>query len=111
MQTVNLNSAKWKPRFTYTKVVPFELPCKFQVVKFNAGKSIGNHYHLKTTEIYVVIDGVGTLFINDEPHHLKKNYIYLIEPKDTHRIIAKTKLLIAIFKPHEASNDIYRGLS
>ena len=109
MKQRDLNKEQFIKRFTYKKAIPFELPndTKFQVIQFEPNKIVPNHWHKKTLEIYLVLEGAGTLYINDAPYPLRTNLIYLIEPGNVHRIHSLTPLKIAIFKPLEVKDDIY----
>ena len=113
MQSTTLTSGDWRERFTYTKMVPFDLgQAVFQVVRFKPGDSISYHYHRWTLEVYMVTDGTGTLFIDGEDHAMRPGSMFLIEPLDAHAIVAgKNGIDIAIFKPCEYPDDIFWGRS
>jgi len=113
MKQAILSQLEWKDRFTYKKIVPFDLgQSKFQVIEFEPFKKIDVHYHLKTIEVFVLLLGSGTLGINGNLYPLNGDSIYLIEPKDAHSIMASGYgLKMAIFKPIEGGEeDIYWGI-
>lgn len=112
MKQAQISELKWKDRFTYKKIVPFDLgQAKFQIIKFEPKKEIKPHYHLKTIEVFMVIEGYGILKVNGKDYPLEGDFLYLIEPKDSHAIYTKgIGLTMAIFKPIEGGEeDIYWG--
>jgi len=109
MKEATLNTSEWQPRFTYSKIIPFAMPAgtQFQVIRFDRDDSVKPHHHIITEEVYYVLDGEGVLYINGVTYALKKDSMFYIEPYDSHAIDAKQGLIIIIFKPIEASDDIY----
>ena len=109
MKYVNLRDVKKTKRFVYEKRIPFDLEIgKFQVVYFEYDKPIKAHHHKITKEIFLILSGKGVIGINDNLYNAKYDDCFLIEPGDSHSIIAtSTELVIAIFKPIEAKDDIY----
>ena len=110
MQSASTYDGVWVDRFTYKKIVPFDLgDAVFQVVAFGKGDDIGDHYHALTTEVFMVVDGGGCITINGTPHYVSSGDMFLIEPYDAHAISTRNKLVIAIFKPKEYPEDIWWG--
>ncbi|MEQ9716543.1 MAG: cupin domain-containing protein [Candidatus Asgardarchaeia archaeon] len=58
------------------------------------------HYHLKTTEIYHIVDGNCTLILNGERISMNTNDTIIIYPKTIHQIKSKyVKVLVIAFPP------------
>ena len=113
MELLNLKEAIWKKRYTYLKVMGFQkyLPSgvTFEVVKFEPNSSVDPHYHLKTQEIYVVIEGSAVLSLDGVPQALDLNHIYFLPPRTTHALKTKEGITLAIFKPHAEKSDTHWG--
>lgn len=116
MRSTSLRKEQWLPRFTYYKIKPFDLgDAVFQVVRFDHGEQIADHYHEQTQEVFLVLAGKGRIVLNGTTHYAKRGDIFLIEPFDAHAIytdhdrVFSPRLTIAIFKPHEYHNDIRWG--
>ena len=67
---------------------------------------MAQHYHLKTTEIFLVLAGNGIININGTMNNCKIGDIILCEPNDVHSFKALDSWVIAIFKVNETKDDI-----
>jgi len=59
-----------------------ELPLSYSIAYAYVepgGKTL-NHY-LEQTEVYYIISGKGTMFLNDQPHPIRAGSCYMIPPK------------------------------
>ena len=62
------------------------------------------HYHKKMTEIYHVLEGKGTLELDDDSLELKPGITVMIKPGCIHRAVGKLKLInvpIPTFDPED----------
>jgi quercetin dioxygenase-like cupin family protein len=82
---------------------------KFQIVTFKPESRVKPHYHKKTTEIFYIKEGKGTLKLNGREYNFKKDDIFLCEPKDTHEFVNNTNkdFTVLIFKTNEEKDDIF----
>ena len=63
----------------------------FHIVDISANSR--PHYHKKMTEIYHVLDGEGTLELDDDQLDLKPGITVMIKPGCIHRAVGKLKLI------------------
>jgi mannose-6-phosphate isomerase-like protein (cupin superfamily) len=64
------------------------------------------HYHLKTTEIYVVLEGEGFLELDGEQLPVKPLSAVMIRPGCRHRAIGRMKILNIPVPKHD-DDDFY----
>ena len=66
------------------------------------------HYHQKTTEIYVVLDGEGTMDLDGQSVSLRSGMTVMIKPFCRHRAVGKLKIInvpIPAFDPKDEYFD------
>lgn len=51
------------------------------------------HYHKRTTELYYILEGEGTMELDQEIHPVKPGDAILIKPGCRHRAVGKLKVL------------------
>ena len=66
-----------------------------------------SHYHLKTTEIYVVLEGEGFLELDGERVPVKPLSAVMIRPGCRHRAIGKLKILNIPVPKHDNADFYY----
>ncbi len=115
MKHVSLSTLTYHERFTYLKTIVFDenelqsKGAKFQIVIFKPNAQIEPHYHTKTTEIFYIQAGSGTLILNSQTFVCKSGDIFLCEPGDVHAFMNPTTqdFTIVIFKTNEEAGDIF----
>jgi hypothetical protein len=65
------------------------------------------HYHLKTTEIYVVLEGEGFLELDGEKLPVKPLSAVMIRPGCRHRAIGRMKILNIPVPKHDDADFYY----
>lgn len=65
------------------------------------------HYHKKTTEIYVILEGEGALELDGEMIPVRPLSTVLIRPGCRHRAVGKMKLLNIPIPRHDDSDFFY----
>ena len=66
-----------------------------------------SHYHLKTTEIYVVLEGEGFLELDGEMLPVKPLSAVMIRPGCRHRAIGRLKILNIPVPKHDDADFYY----
>jgi hypothetical protein len=66
-----------------------------------------SHYHLKTTEIYVVLEGEGFIELDAEKVPVKPLSAIMIRPGCRHRAIGKMKILNIPVPKHDDADFHY----
>jgi mannose-6-phosphate isomerase-like protein (cupin superfamily) len=66
-----------------------------------------SHYHLKTTEIYVVLEGEGFLELDGEKVPVKPLSAVMIRPGCRHRAIGRMKILNIPVPKHDDADFFY----
>lgn len=64
------------------------------------------HYHKRSTELYYVIEGEGSIFLDGEQHPLHKGSIVHIPPGVIHRAKGRMRVLV-VGIPDIAEDDLY----
>ncbi|MEC7223904.1 MAG: cupin domain-containing protein, partial [Verrucomicrobiota bacterium] len=64
------------------------------------------HYHKKTTELYYVLEGQGTVILDDKEEQVQKGTIIQIPPGVIHGAVGKMKVLV-VGIPDIDDSDIY----
>ena len=64
------------------------------------------HYHKKTTELYYVLEGQGTVILDDKEEQVQKGTIIHIPPGVIHGAVGKMKVLV-VGIPDIDDSDIY----
>ena len=68
------------------------------------------HYHKKATEIYHMINGVGTIELDDKEYRIAKGYTIVIKPLTRHRIKPDKGILdffVASSPPYNPKDEFY----
>lgn len=102
---MRLNAERWEDRGDYRVSVlhKFDGGTFVQLVEIK-GK-VSRHLHKKQTEVFVVVDGNGTLEIGDEKHHAKCGDVFLCSPETVHSVEGNLKILV--FKYNYEKEDNY----
>ncbi len=66
-----------------------------------------NHYHLKTTEIYIVLEGEGFIELDGEMVPVKPLSAIMIRPGCRHRAVGKLKILNIPVPKHDDADFHY----
>ena len=66
-----------------------------------------SHYHLKTTEIYIVLEGEGFIELDGEKVPVKPLSAIMIRPGCRHRAIGKMKILNIPVPKHDDADFHY----
>ncbi len=66
-----------------------------------------SHYHLKTTEIYVVLEGEGFIELDGEMVPVKPLSAIMIQPGCRHRAVGKMKILNIPVPKHDDADFHY----
>ncbi len=79
-----------------------------QIVTIQPGDTIANHYHRRTREFYMVVQGSCQLTVNGEQSLLQPGDMLLIEPGDVHRLTnnGSGPFSLLVFKTN-ADNDTH----
>ena len=64
------------------------------------------HYHKVATELYYVLDGEGTVFLDGEEHPVRKGSIVHIPPGVVHAATGRVRVLV-VGIPDMANDDLY----
>ena len=83
---------------------------KFQIVQFRNREQVKQHYHKKTTEVFLVINGEGIININGNMNRCSQFDTVICNPGDIHSFLPLSTnqwFTIAIFKTNEEEGDIY----
>lgn len=56
-------------------------------ITLESGESTENHFHQKTTEVYLVSSGTGVLICDNERHSIGPNSTFVIHPYTRHELI------------------------
>ena len=66
-----------------------------------------SHYHLRTTEMYYVLEGSGVMQLDDEVVEMKPGTCIVIEPGCRHTAKGDMKVLIIGVPPFRADDVLY----
>jgi len=96
---------------TVYKVCDFKNKCFMEIVEVYP-EGAEPHYHKKRTELYNIIKGKGTLFIDNEPVEIEVGQpAVVIKPKQLHKIVPRRADEIAILQvvsiPRSYPNDSF----
>ena len=64
------------------------------------------HYHRRSTEIYYVLEGAGTITLDGKEHSLRKGSLVHIPPGVVHSAKGRVRVLV-IGMPDIADDDLY----
>jgi quercetin dioxygenase-like cupin family protein len=63
------------------------------------------HYHKKLTETYYVLEGEGTIQLDDSVEELSPGTIVMIKPGTRHRAVGNLKILNMVIPPFDPSDE------
>jgi len=107
---MKLEVTDWEDRGSYSVSKLYELGdgCFLQIVEIKPNKRVGKHYHLKQTEIFVILSGEAKLGIGNNVYDAKRGDIYICKPGDRHWVENGSEpLRILVFKYNWEEDDIY----
>ena len=64
------------------------------------------HYHKKTDEVYYIIDGQGTMILDDETIELHRGVVVYVPRGVKHKAIGKL-VVLTVCIPRGVLNDVY----
>lgn len=102
---MKLKAEEWDDRGNYRVSVlhRFEEDTFLQLVEIKG--RVGRHFHKKQTEVFVIVDGNGTLEIGEKRWDAKCGDIFLCPPETVHSVEGNLKILV--FKYEYEGNDSY----
>ncbi|MBC8456420.1 MAG: cupin domain-containing protein [Deltaproteobacteria bacterium] len=71
----------------------------------NISKDSKVHYHKKLTETYYVLEGNGTIHLDDDVEPLEPGTIVMIKPGTKHRAVGNLKILNIVIPPFDPSDE------
>lgn len=115
MNSVHLDTLSYEEARNYFRSVVFgpeqlgQDKARFQVVKVPAGQTVARHYHRERTEVFVILQGSGQIYINDELAASQLHDMVLCRPNDRHEVVnsGETDLLIGVFALNYDTNDSF----
>lgn len=113
MNIRNVTDLTYKKANNYYRSVVFDQSqldqanSRFQVIKVPPGENVAPHYHRDRTEVFVLLQGKGSIYINDKLAISKPRDIALCKPNDTHEVIntGDTDMLIGVFALNHKPED------
>ena len=87
MSKVEINGAESRPWGIYEVLLDAD-DCKVKRITVNPGQRLSYQYHMKRSEIWVVISGEGTVTLEDEESDIFPGHIITIGPEQRHRVKA-----------------------
>jgi mannose-6-phosphate isomerase-like protein (cupin superfamily) len=78
-----------------------------QVVTIPSRTKQRKHHHLKQTEVYYILEGVTSIYINDNEYKSQAGDSYIVSPNDTHYLWNKSNrpFKLIVFKINFPEND------
>lgn len=70
------------------------LGCSFHITQINDSIT---HYHIKTTEVYYILEGLGFMELNGQRVEIYPNLVISIEPKTRHRLVSEKGVKTIVF--------------
>ena len=67
----------------------------------------GKHHHTRTTEVYYILDGSGSLELDEETVEVEAGMAVMIPPGTSHKAVGDIKALI-ICAPAYTEEDMFR---
>lgn len=101
MKFIKSHEGKWLQGKGYKKKILLENNdlnspgTLIQIVAIEPGSEVMPHYHKKMTEVFHILEGEGTMVIEDKTFHLAPGDILTCEP---HKIHSAKNTTISIFK-------------
>ncbi len=102
---MKLEAEKWFDRGNYrvSKLYEFTEECFVQLVEIRG--RVGDHFHKRQTEIFVVVGGSGKMKIGEEVYEVSCGDVLLCKPGTVHS--AEGNLKVLVFKYDYAENDTF----
>jgi len=66
-----------------------------------------SHYHKRSTEIYYILEGKGTMLLEDNSIDLKPGLCIHIPPEIRHRVLGDIKTLVIAVPAFDASDEFF----
>ncbi|HDN74129.1 cupin domain-containing protein [Archaeoglobales archaeon] len=107
---MKLEPKVWENRESYRTAKLYQLSEEsfVQLVEVEPNKKVGKHFHIKQTEIFVILEGYAKIGIGNRVYDVKPGEVYLCKPKDVHWVENSDNVLrILVFKYNWAENDTY----
>ncbi len=86
-------------RGTFSNLITFGVWKEANLITSNAGTVRGNHYHIKATEVFIILDGEVEVYLQKvengknigeiERHVVKGGDVFLIKPYINHTFFVK----------------------
>lgn len=77
---------KHKRPWGYYQILLDDKNTKVKKIVINSGQSPSYQYHIKRSEVWIIIEGVGEIKINDDVKKCVAGDVIEIKTKDRHRI-------------------------
>ena len=85
-----------------------ELEDKFTTVHMvDISKDARTHYHKKLTEVYIILDGTGSLELDGELIPVKPLTTVLIKPLCRHRAVGKMRIIVACIPGFDPDDEYF----
>ncbi len=107
---MKLEPSGWDDRGSYrvAKLYDLDESCFLQLVEIKPNESVGKHYHMKQTEVFVVLSGEARFGIGEKEYNAKPGDIYICNPGERHWVVNGDKRFrLLVFKYNYADNDIF----
>lgn len=109
----NLKDVEWQGRFAHQKAILFteddfaSKGTKFQVIKISPGGEIKPHYHQVRTEVFLVLQGSGTIILGDEKLQCVVNDSMICKPPSVHAFInnGTEDFVLAVFRTNDPGDS------
>lgn len=113
MGVIKLDESNWTNGRGYRKnrlVDEVMLSCPgtlVQLVEMMPGAVIPDHVHRTSVEVYVVMEGMCRLVVNDQVHALATGDMFLTRPGDVHRLHSEgdAPFRLLVFKTNATQQD------
>lgn len=77
------------------------------VHRLDLAAEVRPHYHKKTTEIYYILEGEGTIELNGEDVAVRPGSAVMIKPGTFHRGKGRMRLLVICVPPFEKGDEYF----
>ncbi len=102
---MKLDPESWEDRGSYSVSVLHKFTDRIFAQLVHVKGSVKRHFHRKQTEIFVVVEGNGTLEIGDSTYNVKCGDVFLCPPETIHSV--KGNLKVLVFKYNYEEDDSY----
>jgi len=80
-----MNYKEQRPWGEFENLLDSDL-CKVKQIIIKPGQAPSYQYHFKRSEIWVVVQGIGELKLNDNMIPVEKGYVFYIEKEAKHQV-------------------------